>query len=213
MTNNIKNTSDKARANILNRLKSVCENKSGLIPERSRSADVFPQPENLLTTFIEEFEKVNGQVFRCESENALRQQFLSLVRKNSWNNILCRDEQIKELLPDEIHLIDESKFVEIEVGVTFCECLIARSGSIMVSSGQQSGRLLNVFPPVHIVVAYERQIVSFLDDAIDLLKKKYGDNLPSQATVITGPSRTADIEKTLVMGAHGSKELILFLRK
>ena len=213
MKNSIKDTSDKARANILSRLKSACDNKSGSIPDRSRSADVFPQTDNLLKTFIEEFEMVNGQVRLCQSQNDFQQQLTSLYQDRNWNNVMCRDAELATSLPKDLLLMDESDFVDVAVGITRCEYLIARSGSIMVSSGQASGRLMNVFPPVHIVVAHEQQLVAFLEDAFELLKKKYQHNMPSQTTVITGPSRTADIEKTLVMGAHGPKELILFIRK
>jgi L-lactate dehydrogenase complex protein LldG len=64
---------------------------------------------------------------------------------------------------------------------------------------------------VHIVVAYTSQIVTDLKDGFKLLKDKYGGNIPSMITNVTGPSRTADIEKTLVLGAHGPKELFVFL--
>ena len=81
----------------------------------------------------------------------------------------------------------------------------------MVSSKQPSGRRLNVFPESHIVIAYSSQLVPDIKDALKKMQEKYHNNLPSLITVITGPSRTADIEKTLVMGAHGPKQLYLFL--
>jgi L-lactate dehydrogenase complex protein LldG len=64
---------------------------------------------------------------------------------------------------------------------------------------------------VHIVVASVGQLLPDIKDALAYMRKKYGQRLPSMMSLITGPSRTADIEKTLVMGAHGPKELILFL--
>lgn len=70
---------------------------------------------------------------------------------------------------------------------------------------------MNVFPETHIVIARINQIVGELKDAIVAVKKKYAGGLPSMLTVVTGPSRTADIEKTLVMGAHGPKELYVML--
>ena len=74
-----------------------------------------------------------------------------------------------------------------------------------------SGRQAFVFPDAHIVVAFTSQLVNDLKDAFTKLKKKYEPRLPSMITLITGPSRTADIEKTLVMGVHGPKELYVFL--
>jgi len=61
------------------------------------------------------------------------------------------------------------------------------------------------------VLAYTSQLVPDLKDGFALLKQKYGDNMPSMISNVTGPSRTADIEKTLVLGAHGPKELFVFL--
>ncbi len=213
MSNSIKNISDKARANILARLQRSDENNSGPIPARSRSADVFQTPENLLATFIEEFEKVNGQVFGCASKQEVSDRLQLLQSERGWKHVQCRDEQLIEYLPSAMVLDDDSNFQLVDVGITRCEFLIARSGSIMVSSASKSGRLLNVFPPVHVVIATEAQLVPFLDDALGQLKERYGDDMPSQSTVITGPSRTADIEKTLVMGAHGPKELILLIHR
>jgi L-lactate dehydrogenase complex protein LldG len=80
----------------------------------------------------------------------------------------------------------------------------------MVSSAQLSGRRMVVFPEVHLVVAYASQLVPDLKEALVKIRKKYDPRLPSMITLITGPSRTADIEKTLVMGAHGPKELYVF---
>ncbi|NCB08470.1 MAG: hypothetical protein EOM73_09935, partial [Bacteroidia bacterium] len=96
-------------------------------------------------------------------------------------------------------------------GITGCEFLIAHTGSVMVSSAQKGGRQMSVYPPIHVVIAQKSQLVGYLDEAYSGIQKKYGRNLPSQLTLITGPSRTADIEKTLVMGAHGPRELHVFL--
>ena len=105
----------------------------------------------------------------------------------------------------------DKDFDQAEVGFTLCEALIARNGSIMLSNANMAGRRLSIYPPVHIVVAYTSQLVLDLKDGFKLIKDKYGKNIPSMITTITGPSRTADIEKTLVLGAHGPKELLVFL--
>ena len=68
-----------------------------------------------------------------------------------------------------------------------------------------------VYPPVHIVIASISQLVYWLEDAYAGMIKKYGSDLPSHIVLITGPSRTADIEKTLVLGAHGPREIHVFL--
>ena len=81
----------------------------------------------------------------------------------------------------------------------------------MMSSAQQSGRTVSVYAPVHICVAYTDQLVFDIKDALLRMKEKYAEGLPSLITLATGPSRTADIEKTLVVGVHGPKEVFCFL--
>ena len=68
-----------------------------------------------------------------------------------------------------------------------------------------------MYPETHVVIAYVHQLVDDLKDAFEALQARYQGKLPSMISVVTGPSRTADIEKTLVMGAHGPRELFLIL--
>ena len=137
------------------------------------------------------------------------------VQQKSFPFLYCRDSYIAtQLKTNEIPFSqDELNFEEMEAGITGCEFLVARTGSVLVSSASQSGRQMNVFPPVHIVLAHVSQLVDYLTDAFIYLHEKYGSELPSTISTITGPSRTADIEKTLVLGAHGPKEFIVFLSK
>ncbi len=91
--------------------------------------------------------------------------------------------------------------------VTGCDCLVAQTGSIFVSTRSAAGRAASVLPEMHLVVARRDQLVSDLPAAFAWLRQRYGEHWPSAITLITGPSRTADIEKILVMGAHGPKRL------
>ena len=93
------------------------------------------------------------------------------------------------------------------MGVSECDALIAQTGSVLVTSRSAGGRALSVLPPHHVVLAQRDQLVPDLPAAFDLVKKKYADNYPSMISFITGPSRTGDIERILVLGAHGPKKL------
>jgi L-lactate dehydrogenase complex protein LldG len=88
---------------------------------------------------------------------------------------------------------------------------VAQTGSILVSSSSCGGRALSILPHVHVVVVSLDQIVATLGDALDLMRSRYAGRLPSMLSFITGPSRTGDIERILVLGAHGPKELIVIL--
>jgi L-lactate dehydrogenase complex protein LldG len=103
---------------------------------------------------------------------------------------------------------DSLAYSKFTAGITTAECLIARSGSVLLTS-TAAGRRLSVLPPVHIVLARQNQIVPSLADAYARLTEKSMNW--SYAVLITGPSRTSDIEKQLVLGAHGPKRLIVII--
>ena len=98
---------------------------------------------------------------------------------------------------------------QCDVGLTECDALVAQTGSVLVTSRSAGGRALSVLPPHHVVLARREQLVADLSDAFALLKEKYGANYPSFISFITGPSRTGDIERVLVLGAHGPKKLTI----
>lgn len=202
---------EKILKKIRNALISKAENP---YPSLDTESSLYhPIEDSLDITFAQEFTKASGQFIYCENSNELKENLNSLVSENNWQNIFCQDTNIKKILNDAgiPFNSDDSTFIDMEVGITNCEFLIARLGSIVVSSKQTAGRKLNVFPPTHIVFADTSQIVPDIKHALRAIKEKYNNSLPSLISVITGPSRTADIEKTLVMGAHGPKNLFVFL--
>lgn len=172
-----------------------------------------PIENHLEIAFAEEFTKVGGNFVYCENQSEFGENLRILIEQNEWEHLFCIDDSIKKILDAEnIFFHDEDDFFkDMKVGITGCEFLIARLGSVVVSSQLPSGRRMVIYPPVHIVLAYTSQVLPDLRDALSGLKSKYPIRLPSQISVITGASRTADIEKTLVMGAHGPKEIYVFL--
>jgi L-lactate dehydrogenase complex protein LldG len=169
--------------------------------------------EMLEVVFAEAFSAVAGQFVFCEDEVAFIEELLTMAEERNWRKIYCWEPTLQDILKTyEYPFFETDKdFEQAEVGFTLCEALIARNGSILVSNANAAGRRLCIYPNVHIVLAYTSQLVMDLKDGFGLLKKKYGNALPSMISNITGPSRTADIEKTLVLGAHGPKELFVFL--
>ncbi len=163
--------------------------------------------------FAQEFIKTAGKFVYCSDDKEFAETLGSLITQNQWKSVHCLDKGLSDLLSGESIMVtnDEKSFANMKAGLTPCEYLIARLGSIMVSTAHASGRRMNVFPEIHLVYAKASQLVPDLKDALKALKEKYGQDLPSMINLITGPSRTADIEKTLVMGAHGPKEVYVFL--
>ncbi len=203
-----------ARENILSRLKEA-KNKRGEIKAEIPN---FASPiyhsldESLALEFRKNLELIGGKVITCKTEKDIPSIIKSICKEKNQKKVFCKDQNIQNLLNPEIEVLsDEHDFLDINIGITSCEFLVAHLGSVLISSAQISGRRLNVFPETHIVVAQQTQIANYLDDAIEKLRNKYKNELPSLISNITGPSRTADIEKTLVMGMHGPKSLIVVI--
>jgi len=177
------------------------------------SSVFLPLRESLDVTFAQEFTKVAGKFIYCEDEADMAEKLKFLIEQNKLEEVFCVEDRLRLLLEEHGIVLNKAitDLQNVKVGITLCEFLISRLGSIMVSSHQLSGRRLNVFPEIHVVVAYTTQLVPDLKDALAQLKIKYQNTVPSMITIITGPSRTADIEKTLVIGAHGPKEIYVLL--
>jgi L-lactate dehydrogenase complex protein LldG len=190
--------------------------KGDNIPEAPELASPVLKPfadSDTAITFAENFIKTKGIFQFCENENDFIGHLKNYISSQNTNNIYCWEKELSgKLFNAGIKSeISDSDFIKADIGITLCESLIARTGSILVSSGSEAGRRLGVFPHIHIVVAYTSQIVAEIAHGLSGLKAKYNNKIPSMISLVTGPSRTADIEKTLVLGAHGPKELVLFL--
>jgi len=94
-----------------------------------------------------------------------------------------------------------------DVGISGCDVLVAQTGTVVVTNRSAGGRALSVLPPHHVVVATRDQLVRDLTAAFARVQETYGASYPSMVSFITGPSRTGDIERILVLGAHGPKKL------
>ena len=206
-----------ARDQILGKIRQLQEEKHSRDDILSSRGDVFSKMEGSLADhFVINLEAVQGEVILCENRHTIASELRELTKKASWQNIHCHDTGIQSLLEScsVEYYAEESEFLNMEVGITNCESLIALTGGVMVHSGLESGRRMNVYPPIHIIIANVSQVVATPEDALKGIRAKYGNtNFPSMISVITGPSRTADIEKTLIMGAHGPKRLIVLLNQ
>ena len=154
----------------------------------------------------------NGHLIFCQGKAELSENINKLVTSKRWTNIRCQTPALLEDLQlESLSYINSSIDNEAEAGITDCECLVARTGTIVFSASQASGRVLPVYSPVHLIIASTNNLVFDIDNAISLLERKYNNQLPSGIFFASGPSRTADIEKRLVLGVHGPKEVYLFL--
>lgn len=198
-----------AKNNILKKIRMALAHPTPLpFPKSEGSDTVFqPQQQDLVVEFAEQFTQLQGKFIFCVDEHELMVNFEKLCYQHQWTKIYCMEEHWKRVVPPNI-LHDD--IGTCDASVTGCEFLIARTGSIVLSSVRQ-GRIPSVYAPVHVCIATASQLVYDVKDGLTGLKDKYRQFLPSSITFATGPSRTADIEKTLVVGVHGPKEVYCFV--
>lgn len=208
-----------SRIAILKKIKSGVE-RAALpmpFPEAGGLKDEAVFAASTLTpeeTFAEEFIKLGGKFIFCDSTDELLENMQHLYDISSWKALLCSEPRLLKMFADARFSFITAATPQqesAEACITGCELLVARTGSILLSSAQPMGRVASVYFPVHIVVARASQVVADIPEALAAMKMQYGAKLPSMINLNTGPSRTADIEKTLVVGVHGPREVYCFL--
>jgi L-lactate dehydrogenase complex protein LldG len=198
-----------ARTNILKKIKQALAQPTPLPFPKAEGLDSFLQPlqQDLVVEFAEQFTMLQGKFIFCANRQELAEHFTKLCYQNQWTKLYCKeDEWCSEFAQVQWH----DDIGSADAAITGCEVLVARTGSMVLSS-TANNRVPSVYAPIHICVAYTSQLVYDIKDALELVRKKYQNSFPSLISFATGPSRTADIEKTLVVGVHGPKEVYCFL--
>lgn len=214
MRSNSQRTETTSKERILKKVRKALLEKNDNPYQNLEETPLYPDFEDPLEiVFAQQFAAVSGKFVYCEDDLDLIENLLALADRDSLRKIYAWEPQVQEKLSTYgfPFYSTDTDFEQAEVGITTCEALIARNGSVMISNANASGRRLSIFPHIHIVIAYTSQLLPDIKDGLALMKAKYGTALPSMITLVTGPSRTADIEKTLVLGAHGPREVYVFL--
>jgi len=203
-----------SKENILKKIRKALSNSTPVpFPNSEGNHSVFhPARQELDIEFAEECTRLQGKFIYCSNTKELGVQLNNLVRQEQWTKIFCCEQKLSDVLKDDLQIsCPHNDLASCDASITSCEFLVARTGTIVLSAAQQSGRTVSVYAPIHICIAFSDQLVYDIKDGIQMLKDKYQQSLPSLITFATGPSRTADIEKTLVVGVHGPKEVYVFL--
>lgn len=206
-----------AREEILGRIRQALSTPSAPMDQPDWETEIYHRPlqHDPMAEFAENFASRKAYIEVLDTVAELLPRLEAFVAARSFQHIKVWEPEVASLLNDASFKVEttEADLHEVEASITTCECLVARTGSFITSSRQLTGRRLTIYPPTHIVIAYEHQLVDDIKDGLTLMQQRYGDKWPSMVGLVTGASRTADIEKTLVLGAHGPKELAMFLIK
>ena len=202
-----------ARNKILKKIKQALKSPVAVpFPDQVSDTPIFIPTEHELTIdFAQKFTELLGKFIYCADEGELAQQLSALIKSKKWEKIYSQESGwLDDMSEYQFDPVTTDDLAGCDAAITLCEHLVARTGTIVLSSQQLSGRSSSVYAPVHICIAYTHQLVFDISDSLQQFKKE-ADHIPSMISFATGPSRTADIEKTLVVGVHGPKEVYCFL--
>jgi L-lactate dehydrogenase complex protein LldG len=201
----------------------VAESETQLAEGSSEVRQFLPKvPDDFagqVALFAERSESLKTEFLSCADEAAASAQLKLLADREGWESVAVpADSEIRALLTDvSITKLEVSRSTmktdleKVSAGITGCDALIAQTGSVLLTAKSGGGRALSVLPGHHVVIATASQLVPDLPAAFELLERRYAPNFPSFMTFITGPSRTGDIERVLVLGAHGPRTLTVIM--
>lgn len=184
------------------------------IDQRTETWIPIKEEDGTAITFVQNFKEHGGIFIYLDSETDFSDCMKQLAPENGWEPLWCTSPAMQQMLtkygiPYTTEKTREDK--QKLVSLTDCECLVAQTGSIVISDTLTQSRQAYAIHDVLLVFATTRQIVNGMKDVFVMLKKKYQTEKPSQVAIITGPSRTTEIEQTLVIGVNGIRQMAVFL--
>jgi len=180
---------------------------------------VGPSLDDQIALFAQNAAALKADFRPVISQDEIVKQLGALACENDWKRVATHRHPLALDLAEKLGLpclLTDSGYATADLescdaAITGCDALVAQTGSVLVTTSSAGGRALSVLPPHHIVIARRSQVVPDLASALQLARRLYAPNWPSFLSFITGPSRTGDIERILVLGAHGPKKLTIFL--
>lgn len=175
-------------------------------------------PAEQLALFAQNAKELSADFRPVETVAELYAQLKELAAIEEWQRVAAHAGELAAPAAQSMGLpvtqtdsgYDVAELEACNAGISECEVLVAQTGSVLVTSASCGGRALSCLPPHHVVIARKSQIVPDLTAAFAHLQRRYASNYPSMISFISGPSRTGDIERILVLGAHGPKKLTIF---
>jgi L-lactate dehydrogenase complex protein LldG len=193
----------------------IAAHRRNLVPARAAALD----PAARADLFVAMAEEVQTSVARVASEDDIPAEVARyLAAENLPAELVVAPDPSLDAIPWELRPLLQIRRgrAEPQDGVSLTPCLagIAETGTLMLASGPGTPTTLNFLPDTHIVVLHAGQIVASYEDGWDLLRARTQDGapaLPRTVNLITGPSRTGDIEQRIQLGAHGPRRLHIVL--
>lgn len=204
-----------SREHILHKIRTALGRSAGQPPSAPPPARLRVPEMDLearIRTFCQEFEKLGGKAHQAALPSDARGYASALLNGGSAvasNSPLLRECGIDALPSVRTGFLDREELraacAAVELGITGADYALADTGTLVLLSSAEEARMISVLPPVHLAVVARAKILSGLDELLSVLPDPSA--LTSSMVLITGPSRTADIEQILVRGVHGPGEI------
>ena len=210
---------NKSREIILERLKNNTDKTSYKKIEVTKKTNGWSK-EEMISKLSENLQSSKAETYLL-SDAELIDWLNEELPKRGINNLLMGASIAKQISKDinnEIEVLkyddpyeswSEKLFNETDASITTTIGAIAQSGSIVLHPTPEEPRLMSLVPDIHIALVYEDTIYETFDQIIT--NQYWAKNMPTNALLISGPSKTADIEQVLAYGVHGPKELIVLI--
>ena len=210
---------NKSREIILERLKNNTDKTSYKKIEVTKKTNGWSK-EEMISKLSENLQSSKAETYLL-SDAELIDWLNEELPKRGINNLLMGASIAKQISKDinnEIEVLkyddpyeswSEKLFNETDASITTTIGAIAQSGSIVLHPTPEEPRLMSLVPDIHIALVYEDTIYETFDQII--ANQYWAKNMPTNALLISGPSKTADIEQVLAYGVHGPKELIVLI--
>lgn len=210
-----------SKEKILKKVRQALNNKSKTQFQNidlESSIYARPEEESLAETFVKRFTDAGGKFVFCDNQFDCVDKLIDLIEMRKWKYLFCWEEEVKTLLDDSGISYQHGKenLEKAQAAISGCEALIARTGSILISSIRNS-KTLSAWAPVQVFIVRRSQLVTDMKDGLLVLRNRYGKKTPSMFSLISGPSFSEEIpganpgelpEK--VPGGLGPEELIMF---
>jgi len=212
-----------SREAILGRVRTLLA--TGTPPAMPPVHEVWPRENpstgQMAQQFTQELTAVSGEVIRCASMKDAQARLAALVSETGWSQLAAMDrpecrQVVSKLAPQQVAWAKADwnpvGMADLPASLVVAECLLADTGTSMVACGTAEDRLLCYLPPVCIVLGLASRLAETLPAAWESITRRAADpQTRGESVFITGPSRTSDIEKILILGVHGPKRLIVLL--
>ncbi|MBC8016515.1 MAG: lactate utilization protein [Sporomusaceae bacterium] len=192
-------------------MKKVCDNWKQAFPTENIGEHLFPEFEKRASA-------ASTEIFHVKTAVEAQEVIANIIKFTNAKKIVTVNSPLQEAsgINEQFKSMDIAVYTDradiaehsesADIGISSVEFGIAETGSVCMDGYSFEGRLVSMLPPLHIVFMNANNIVLGVTEAFEIISKVYDNGYIS---FITGPSRTADIERVLTIGVHGPKRFIL----